>query len=35
MNEFTLQVGSEMSVPQGGAGDALTVMLARKLKPLN
>jgi hypothetical protein len=33
MNEFTLQVGSQMSVPQGGTGDALTVMLARKLKP--
>src|SRR5262249_28545045 len=33
LNEFTLQVGSQMSAPQGGAGDALTVMLARKLKP--
>jgi hypothetical protein len=33
MNELTLQVGSQMSVTQGGAGDALTVMLARKLKP--
>ncbi len=33
MNELTLQVGSQMSVARGGAGDALTVMLARKLKP--
>ena len=33
MNELTLQVGSQMSVPQGDAGDALTVTLARKIKP--
>jgi hypothetical protein len=33
MNELTLQVGSQTSVTQGGAADALAVMLARKLKP--
>jgi hypothetical protein len=33
INEFTLQVGRQMPVTRGGTGDALTVMLARKLKP--
>ena len=33
MNELTLQVGSQMSATRGGAGNALTVMLARKIKP--
>lgn len=33
MNELTLKVGSQMPVTQGGAADALTVTLARKLKP--
>ena len=33
MNELTLQAGSQMPVTRGGAGDALTVMLTRKLKP--
>jgi hypothetical protein len=33
MNELTLQAGSQISVGRGGAADALTVMLARKLKP--
>ena len=33
MNEITLQVGSQMPVTRGGAEDALTVVLARKLKP--
>lgn len=31
-NELTLQAGSQMPITQGGAADALTVMLARKLK---
>ena len=33
MNELTLQAGSHMPVTRGGASDALTVMLTRKLKP--
>jgi hypothetical protein len=33
MNEFTLQAGRQMPVTRGGAADALTVMLTRKLKP--
>jgi hypothetical protein len=33
MNQLALQVGSQMSISQGNAGDAFTVMLARKLKP--
>ena len=33
MNELTLQVGSQMSATRGGAGNALAVMLARKIKP--
>jgi hypothetical protein len=33
LNEFTLQVGNQMPTAKGGAADALTVMLARKLKP--
>jgi hypothetical protein len=33
MNELTLQTGSQMPATRGGAPDALTVMLARKLKP--
>ena len=32
MNELTLQAGSQMPITQGGATDALTVMLVRKLK---
>jgi hypothetical protein len=32
MSELTLQAGSQIVVTQGGAADALTVMLARKLK---
>lgn len=32
-NEFTLLAGSQMPATPGGAVDALTVMLARKLKP--
>ena len=33
LNELTLQAGSQMPTQRGGASDALTVMLARKLKP--
>jgi hypothetical protein len=33
MNEFTLQAGSQIPTARGGAADAMTVMLARKLKP--
>ena len=33
LNELTLQAGSQMPSTRGGAPDALTVMLARKLKP--
>ena len=33
MNELTLKAGSQMPGTRGGAADALTVMLARKLKP--
>jgi hypothetical protein len=33
MNELTLQAGSQMPVTRGDAADALTVVLARKLKP--
>jgi hypothetical protein len=33
MNELTLQAGSQMPATRGGAADALTVMLASKLKP--
>jgi hypothetical protein len=33
MNELTLLAGSQLPVTGGGAADALTVMLARKLKP--
>jgi len=33
MNELTLQAGSQMPGTRGGASDALTVLLARKLKP--
>jgi hypothetical protein len=33
MNELTLQAGSQMPVTRRGAADALTVTLARKLKP--
>jgi hypothetical protein len=33
MNELTLLAGSQLPVTRGGAADALTVMLARKLKP--
>ena len=33
LNELTLQAGSQMPSQRGGASDALTVMLARKLKP--
>ena len=33
INELTLQAGSQMPGTRGGAADALTVMLARKLKP--
>jgi hypothetical protein len=33
MNELTLQAGNQMPTAKGGAADALTVMLARKLKP--
>jgi hypothetical protein len=33
MNEFRLQVESQMPVTRKGAADTLTVMLARKLKP--
>jgi hypothetical protein len=33
LNELTLQAGSQMPSQRGGAPDALTVMLARKLKP--
>ena len=32
-NELTLQAGSHMPSTRGGAPDALTVMLARKLQP--
>ena len=32
-NALTLQAGSQMPATQGGAADALTVMLARKLQP--
>ena len=31
--ELALQAGSQMPVTRGGAADALTVMLSRKLKP--
>jgi hypothetical protein len=31
MNKFTLQAGSQMPTAQGGADDALAVMLSRKL----
>ncbi len=31
-NELTLQAGSQMPATRGGAADALTVTLARKLK---
>jgi hypothetical protein len=33
LNELTLQAGNQMPSARGGAADALTVMLARKLKP--
>jgi hypothetical protein len=33
MNELKLQAGSQMPVTRGGVGDALIVMLTRKLKP--
>jgi hypothetical protein len=33
MNELTLQAGSQMPGMRGGDSDALTIMLARKLKP--
>jgi hypothetical protein len=33
MDELRLQAGSQMPVTRRGAADALTVMLARKLKP--
>jgi hypothetical protein len=33
LNELTLQVGNQMPTAKGGAADALTVLLARKLKP--
>ena len=33
MNELTLQAGNLMLAMRGGASDALTVLLARKLKP--
>jgi len=33
LNELTLQAGGQMPPSRGGAADALTVMLARKLKP--
>jgi hypothetical protein len=33
MNKLALQVESQMTVARGDAGDALTVVLARKLKP--
>ena len=33
LNELTLQAGSQVPSARGGAADALTVMLARKLKP--
>ena len=33
LNELTLQAGNQMPTSKGGAADALTVMLARKLKP--
>ena len=33
LNELTLQAGGQMPSTRGGAADALTVMLARKLKP--
>jgi len=33
MNEVTLQAGNLMPGMRGGASDALTVLLARKLKP--
>jgi hypothetical protein len=32
-NELTLLAGSQMPATQGGTADALTVMLARKIKP--
>ena len=33
MNELTLEAGRQMPITRGGAADALTVMLTRKLKP--
>ncbi len=33
LNELTLQAGNQMPTSKGGAADALTVMLARKLQP--
>lgn len=33
LNELTLQAGGQMPSARKGAADALTVMLARKLKP--
>ena len=33
MNELTLEAGNQMPETGGGAPDALTVMLARKLQP--
>jgi len=33
LNELTLQAGGQMPSTRGGAADALTVALARKLKP--
>jgi len=33
MNELTLQAGNQMPTAKGGTADALTVVLARKLKP--
>ena len=33
MNKLTIQAGSQMPVAKGGAIDAVTVVLARKLKP--
>lgn len=33
MNDLTLQAGSQMPAAGGAAADALTIVLARKLKP--
>jgi hypothetical protein len=32
LNEFTLQAGNQMPTAKGNAADALTVMLAKKIK---